>query len=85
MRHECLYHICRMRAVSGDHDGRLRVGIIEQEFNRITGFVGAHVDIVGDKVFLRYTRQWPIMCGKGKAEITGDGAMRIYPLKWFYE
>jgi sialidase-1 len=44
-----------------------------------------NVDVVGDKVFLRYTRQWPIMCGKGKAELTGDGAMRIYPLKWFYE
>ncbi len=44
-----------------------------------------NVDIVGDKVFLRYTRQWPIMCGKGKAEITGDGVMRIYPVKWFYQ
>ena len=44
-----------------------------------------NVDIVGEKVILRYSRGWPILCNDGKAEMTGEGIMRIYPLKWFYK
>ena len=44
-----------------------------------------NMDVVGDKVILRHSRQWPIMCGKGRAEITGEGVLRVYPIGWFYE
>ena len=46
----------------------------------------ANLDFVGEKVFLRYSRGWPILVENGKsAEMTGEGVMRIYPLNWFYE
>ena len=53
------------------------------------GYVQAaypHVDVIGDNVFVRYYRRWPV------EPYTGDTAtmpvlflMRIYPLRWFYE
>ena len=45
-----------------------------------------HVDVIDDKVFLRYYRRLPV------EPVTGDIAtmpvhymMRVYPLRWFYE
>ena len=43
-----------------------------------------NVDIIGDKVFLRYSRGWPVLGNDDKAEMTGEGILRIYPLEWFY-
>jgi len=68
--------------IPGTLRGNLGLGQLPDGY---ASFDYPNVDVVGDKVFLRYTRQWPILCGKGKAEITGEGVMRVYPLEWFYE
>ena len=71
-------------------------------------FTYPNVDIVGETVFIRYSRMWPKVTDaeeKGtagaslptmwpetipldedaRAEMTGGGVLRRYPLKWFYE
>ena len=47
----------------------------------------ANIDIIGDKIFIRYTRGTPIR-DQENAEINlkkQESVMRIYPLNWFYE
>ncbi len=47
-------------------------------------FTYPNVDIVGQTVFIRYSRMWPKEKDDG-ATMAAEGVMRIYPLKWFYE
>ena len=85
--------------------GRLGLGQLPDAF---ANFDYSNVDIVGDRVFLRYHRTWPMMKEEAlpeadnvpshitenpmwprfedrKAEMTGEGVLRIYPLDYFYE
>ncbi len=70
-------------------------------------FTYSNVDIVGQKVFLRYSRKWPEMVTADapqpeieltlasiwpsstpkdrRADMRGEGVLRIYPLSWFYD
>jgi len=67
-------------------------------------FTYPNVDVIGGRVFIRYSRMWPKMrdvsperVGSApvprmwpdyenrRAEMTGEGVLRIYPLEWFYE
>ncbi len=44
-----------------------------------------NVDVVDDKVFIRYYRRWWVVNDKGQAKMPKHPIMRIYPVEWFYE
>ncbi len=60
--------------------GRASVGQLP---SRLAEFTYPNVDIVGDRVFIRYSRKW-LEEKEGKVRKAGEVVLRIHPLGWFY-
>ena len=44
-----------------------------------------NIDVVGDKVFVRYSRGTPLLGVAEQNLNKQEAVMRIYPLAWFYQ
>lgn len=62
--------------------GRRDVGHLPDNFVQ---FSYPNVDVVEDKVFIRYYRRWWVLNGGGKPTMPKRWVMRVYPVQWFYE
>ena len=45
----------------------------------------ANIDVVGDQVFLRYSRGTPLLGVAEQKLKKQQGVLRVYPVEWFYE